>query len=1068
MNKRVIAQVAIISVFVLLSTSSANIAFAKENQSSWWGSRVWTSFVQKFEHKEVKKEKEESKKEERREEKSEKHEGKGHDKDDRGNHGKPTTTPDTTAPVISNIAVVGISTSSAAVNWNTNEKASGKVYYSDGAVLRNKNGASGVTAQSVPLSALTASTTYDYVVVATDAAGNTATSSSRSFTTLPLPIVVPPPPPPPPADITAPTFELLISGNIGTSTAQVNWKTSEVAQSDLYFTDGITPQVRIASATSIFGFEQLKSLTPSTTYSYFVVAKDAAGNTGTSTTRTFTTLALPVVPPPPPQPTSIDFGITLPSTGNWDIQSDVVMWQNTLHVGPTTTRIDYINFSASGTAPVNAIVNFRLLVDGVQRGLASSSLSATKTVSFVPNMTLSPGSHTLQLLGDIVGGGGTSIAFSVLTVSDVQIYDSLSSGYLASTVFGGSFLPLTAGTITINTAPPQAPMVTITKSTSSPAGNIPLRGLNVPLAKYDIGSATGTLQVHNLNFGFTTSNPGVTSLVGLVILINGTFYSAPSPIPLNGISVGFGNSLIVPAGSTSTIEIRGHVRESTGVSLSDGDTITVQIKPTNNSFSWVNMPSLVGSLPNYVNGNTLSLKKSQVALLKYPGYNNQTVVTPQTTYKISEFRLSASGAEDIILRSGTLQLSGVFPFSSTTDIFLVYGGTTTAPQDWSPIMNFSLGSSTLPLGETIPVAIYANLPPNTPSGAFFTPNLSVSYAGKYVTLPALTPTEGGQTITAGNGKLTATTDPSTPVSRLVVGNTMPKIASYKFTALNEAFTITELTATTTDPSAIIELVFKDGATELGRQTFDGNVATKTGLSIPISYNSNKVIDIYANLGSIGTGAGNSGANVGVALVSYKYQNSGGTNLDSGSIISLVGYPSYAYKTKPTITNVALPTTILTFGTQTIAQFSVTADAGGAISWEKIKLNVSKSQNVGYSSVAIYDAANQSVPLIGVTVSTTSSSITLTSTQDQEVVGSKTYVVKATIIGILQPGDTFSTSIGSSGLGYAAPTAATLAAATPATFVWSDESITGHSLTTNDWNTDFLVKNLPTDSQVLTK
>jgi len=38
--------------------------------------------------------------------------------------------------------------------------------------------------------------------------------------------------------------------------------------------------------------------------------------------------------------------------------------------------------------------------------------------------------------------------------------------------------------------------------------------------------------------------------------------------------------------------------------------------------------------------------------------------------------------------------------------------------------------------------------------------------------------------------------------------------------------------------------------------------------------------------------------------------------------------------------------------------------------------------------------------------------------------------------------------------------------TGASFVWSDMSAQGHSYNTNDWMNDYLVKNLPTDSQSL--
>ena len=43
---------------------------------------------------------------------------------------------------------------------------------------------------------------------------------------------------------------------------------------------------------------------------------------------------------------------------------------------------------------------------------------------------------------------------------------------------------------------------------------------------------------------------------------------------------------------------------------------------------------------------------------------------------------------------------------------------------------------------------------------------------------------------------------------------------------------------------------------------------------------------------------------------------------------------YAYASLPTIANVALPSTTLANGTQTLAKFSVTSN-GGTIGWQKL-------------------------------------------------------------------------------------------------------------------------------------
>ncbi len=101
-----------------------------------------------------------------------------------------TTTPptDTTAPLISALSVTPASTT-AQVNWTTNENSSSRVWYGTTSPLTLASpttsifNSSLVLAHSLSLSGLTASTTYYLVVESKDATGNTATSSSATFVT---------------------------------------------------------------------------------------------------------------------------------------------------------------------------------------------------------------------------------------------------------------------------------------------------------------------------------------------------------------------------------------------------------------------------------------------------------------------------------------------------------------------------------------------------------------------------------------------------------------------------------------------------------------------------------------------------------------------------------------------------------------------------------------------------------------------------------------------------------------------------------------------------------------------
>lgn len=97
-----------------------------------------------------------------------------------------TTARDTTPPVISSVAASSITSSTATINWSTNEPADSQVDYGTTTSYGSSTtlNATLVTSHSQALSGLAGSTLYHYRVKSKDAAGNLATSGDYSFTTL--------------------------------------------------------------------------------------------------------------------------------------------------------------------------------------------------------------------------------------------------------------------------------------------------------------------------------------------------------------------------------------------------------------------------------------------------------------------------------------------------------------------------------------------------------------------------------------------------------------------------------------------------------------------------------------------------------------------------------------------------------------------------------------------------------------------------------------------------------------------------------------------------------------------
>lgn len=93
----------------------------------------------------------------------------------------PDPDPDTTAPVISNVAVVASGTS-ATITWDTDESATSEVSYGGTASYGDTHNSSALAvSHSATLTGLTPNTTVHFSVTSADAAGNTASTGDSTF-----------------------------------------------------------------------------------------------------------------------------------------------------------------------------------------------------------------------------------------------------------------------------------------------------------------------------------------------------------------------------------------------------------------------------------------------------------------------------------------------------------------------------------------------------------------------------------------------------------------------------------------------------------------------------------------------------------------------------------------------------------------------------------------------------------------------------------------------------------------------------------------------------------------------
>jgi len=203
----------------------------------------------------------------------------------------PTTTPDTTSPVLSNVRVRAISTTTAIVAWDTNEKSDTTVWYSTTSPVNTSTASSSNKTEltrnhNIHLSGLSASTTYYVIVRSKDKSNNTSTSTQISFTTLGTPTTT---------TQVAPVISNVIA-TVGTSTVKVIWDTDVASNSTLFY--GTSTPLNISASTTASTTSStlvtshdmnVTGLATSTTYYFVIQSKNSVGTIKNSNQFSLTT-----------------------------------------------------------------------------------------------------------------------------------------------------------------------------------------------------------------------------------------------------------------------------------------------------------------------------------------------------------------------------------------------------------------------------------------------------------------------------------------------------------------------------------------------------------------------------------------------------------------------------------------------------------------------------------------------------------------------------------------------------------------------------------------------------------
>ena len=480
---------------------------------------------------------------------------------------------------------------------------------------------------------------------------------------------------------------------------------------------------------------------------------------------------------------------------------------------------------------------------------------------------------------------------------------------------------------------------------------------------------------------------------------------------------------------------------------------------------------------------------SSLALIKYTAYGDQNVVKPATQAHVGSFVVSSGAYEGVSVDTVNISqaTSGVMQNMKLFDGSTQVGSTKTTLTGTSATENvFSLSDLVLAANESKVIDVYADIKSSTGATSIAivvdlagtTDNTSTAVTATDVTM---------QTMTITTGSIASSADGSQPNSAVLLAGTTAIMNAVKFTASNEAFTVTKLqisepTAGAYDATGKVVLEYTNEAGDLvtkeGYLDGSGDVSF-TGLDMWVPKDETAVLTVKSEIPTIAAGV-DSGD---LPQLDFDYDATTFSALGelSNTVVTtgptdVNGNPMVIRKTVATITNVALPSTVLNDGTQTIAKFSVAADAAGDVYFQELNWTYATSTGVDITdgTIFMYKESDQSTALNSADSLPTDDSmvfeIIMTTEQVVAAGTSVTYVVKGTVSGSAD-NKSFSTNLKSSASAATAGTSTTYAdlkTYETGGIVWSDGSATPHSSTSADYADCTYMKNLPADSQTLSR
>lgn len=418
------------------------------------------------------------------------------------------------------------------------------------------------------------------------------------------------------------------------------------------------------------------------------------------------------------------------------------VWSAPVQVNTRAIWLKGANFRIVGSAPIDALANVQLFVDGVNAGANATMGTITGSNYAMFNFAASPvslttGTHTLSVRADIVKGSSYTVQVSLQQAADLVLFDGQVGVNIAAAVNGSTpFTPNNAGTITILAGSASV----VIDPTFSAMTNITGGATNAVIGKFKVHGYGEDVKVSSLSVTpvLGSMTPAASGLNNLTVYFNGSQVGSSQNWTSGAATFNLGSQMILPAGTDSSIEVRADIQTTGSVSYTAGTVAATLNVGTSNGQGQTSKTTLNFPTASVV-GTTLTVQTGLLAVSANAGYLSQNANPNTAGVKIGSFSLQNQSSSESINVTG---LNVALAFAAPT----YQSGTVTAGSQ-SITFNSTTG---LTVGNVI------SIPGATPAVGTVTSITNSTVAVVNITSGGVTPTVGGAVTGSG-----ATTGPAT-------------------------------------------------------------------------------------------------------------------------------------------------------------------------------------------------------------------------------------------------------------------------------------------------------------------